>query len=328
VASRSIGDFIGPTRNPSRMQGRSVVAWATVLLLLVVGFADGYLTGLARENLSNDGFNRVHERTPADVGLAYEDVTIQSGDLRLKGWWMPGAANTSAANASTTVILVHGHSSTMGKMVRMWAPNLHQAGYSLLAFDLRNHGASPDAGLGYVTYGATEADDVAAAVAFVQDNAADFGVDPDRIVLYGGSMGGATVLNAAARGLSGIVAVISDSAYASFTFQAHVDGAKKGYPRAVVDLVLDRMDDLAPAPPSSSRPDLAVQDLAIPVLLAHCSDDARVTPPNFERLVSLAPRTTVAWEAPCPVGLSKDHHLDGWMDPSYNATVLQFLGGL
>ena len=310
------------------MHGRSVVAWTAIVLLLVAGFADGFLTGLARENLSNETFNRTHERTPGDVGLAYEEVVIPSGDLRLKGWWMPGAANTSAANASTTVILVHGHSSTMGKMVRMWAPNLHQAGYSLLAFDLRNHGASPDVSLGYVTYGATEADDVAAAVAFVQDHAAELGVDPDRIVLYGGSMGGATVLNAAARDLPGVVAVISDSAYASFTFQAHIDGEKKGYPRFLVDAVLGRMDDLAPAPPSSSRPDLAVQAMPVPVMLAHCSDDARVLFPNFERLVSLAPPTTMTWEAPCPVGLSKDHHLDGWMDPGYNATVLRFLDGV
>lgn len=302
-----------------------IVAWSFALLVACAGAADSYVTDLARDNLSNAGFNRIHERTPTDVGIAYEDVVIPSGSLRLKGWWMQGDTDSATGNASTTVILVHGHSSTMGKMVRMWAPNLHAAGYSLLAFDLRNHGGSPDAAGGLVTYGATEADDVAAAVAFVQGNAAELGVDPDRIVLYGGSMGGATVLNAAASGLPGVVAVLSDSSYASFTFQAHIDGEKKGYPRLVVDLVLDRMDSLAPRPPSVSRPDLAVQGLDVPLLLAHCRDDARVLSPNFERLVALAPPDTTTWSADCPTGLSKDHHLDGWMDRSYNATVLQFL---
>lgn len=308
------------------MRWLRVLAWSFVVLVVLAGVADSYVAGLARDNLTNEGFNRGHEKTPADVGLRYDNVTIPSGGLRLKGWWMP--ASEGSANASTTVILVHGHSSTMGKVVRMWAPNLHGAGYSLLAFDLRNHGASPDAGGGLVTYGAKEADDVAAAVAYVQGNAEALGVDPDRIVLYGGSMGGATVLNAAGRGLPGVVAVLSDSAYASFTFQAHVDGEKKGHPRLVVDLVLERMDSLAPAPPSSSRPDLALADLEIPVLLAHCSDDARVTRPNFDRLVGLAPPGTLTWTAPCPVGLSKDHHLDGWMDAGYNATVLRFLDGV
>jgi hypothetical protein len=47
--------------------------------------------------------------------------------------------------------------------------------------------------------------------------------------------------------------------------------------------------------------------------------------PNFERLVELAPAGTTTWSKDCPVGLSKDHHLDGWMDADYNATVLRFL---
>jgi pimeloyl-ACP methyl ester carboxylesterase len=301
-------------------------AWTFVAVVVVAGFADGYITGLARENLTNEGFNRVHERAPSDVGLPYDNVTIASDGMMLAAWWIP--APPSSANASTTVILVHGLGSTMGKMVRMWAPNLHAAGYSLLTLDLRNHGASPDTASGFVTYGADEADDVAAAVAFVQDHAADLGVDPDRIVLYGGSMGGATVLNAGARGLDGVFGVIADSSYASFTFQAHIDGEKKGYPRFLVDLVLDRMDDLAPAAPSSSRPDLSVDGMPVRLLLAHCSDDARILVPNFERLVELAPAGTTTWSEPCPVGLSKDHHLDGWMDASYNATVLDFLAGL
>jgi pimeloyl-ACP methyl ester carboxylesterase len=210
----------------------------------------------------------------------------------------------------------------------MWSANLHGAGYSLLALDLRNHGASPDAANGYVTYGAGEADDVAAAVAFVRLNAASLGVDPDRIVLYGGSMGGATVLNAAARRLPGVVAVLSDSSYASFTFQAHIDGEKKGYPSVLVDLVLDRMDELAPSPPSSSRSDRAVQSMPVPLLLAHCTDDARILYPNFERLAGLAPAGTTTWHEACPTGLSKDHHLDGWVQPGYNQTVLGFLAGV
>jgi pimeloyl-ACP methyl ester carboxylesterase len=307
-----------------------VVAWAVVVLVVAGAVADAYVADLAAENLTNAGFNRVHERTPADVGLAFRDMAIPTeapgGTVHLRGWWMP--AEPGAANASTTVVLVHGHSSTMGKVVRMWAPNLHDAGYSLLAFDLRNHGASPDVGDGDVTYGVAEAGDVAAAVRFVREHGAELGVDPLRVVLYGGSMGGASVLEAADPLPEGVAGVIADSSYASFTFQAHIDGEKKGYPRPLVDLVLDRMDALAPSPPSSSRPDLAVGRLAVPLMLAHCRDDARILLPNFERLVELAPAGTVTWSADCPRGLSKDHHLDGWMDPAYNATVRSFLGRL
>lgn len=312
------------------MRGRGALAAAVVVLVLAAGYADSYLAGLARDNLTNASFHRGHERIPTDVGVPFQDVRVPSDGRMLAGWWMP--AEAGSANASTTIILVHGLGSTMGKVVRLWAANLHGAGYSLLAIDLRNHGASPDAGGGLVTYGVDEADDVAAAVAFVQDNAAELRVDPDRVVLYGGSMGAATVLETAARHLPGVVGVVADSSYASFAFQARVDGAKKGYPGWLVDLVVAKMDEIAPSPPSDSRPEDAVRSIAQPVLLLHCSDDERITLPNFERIAEAAqargpvpPPATVTWAQPCPTGLSKDHHLDGAFQPGYNETVLRFL---
>jgi pimeloyl-ACP methyl ester carboxylesterase len=303
------------------VRGRGVVAVALVALLLAFGWTDGFLTGLARGNLSNDGFRRAHERVPSDVGVPYENVTIPSGGLLLAGWWMP-ADPPGGANASTTVVLVHGLGSTMGKPVRLWAASLHGAGYSLLALDLRNHGASPDTPDGLVTYGAAEADDVAAAVAYARARTGG------PVVLYGGSMGAATVLEAASRGLPGVVGAVADSSYASFRFQARLDGAEQGYPAWLVDLVVARMDAVAAAPPSSVRPDESLPGLGVPVLLAHCADDGRVGRANFDRLAAVAPPGTATWIADCPTGVSPDRHLDGFMQPGYNATVLAFLGRL
>jgi pimeloyl-ACP methyl ester carboxylesterase len=309
------------------MKGRAVWSTLAVVLVLAVGFVDSTVTGLARDNLSNATFPRTHERTPWQMGIPASNVTIPSDGLRLAGWWMP--AEPGSTNASTTIVLVHGVSSQMGKPVRMWAPFLHAAGYSLLAIDLRNHGASDDGAQGYVTYGVREADDVLSAMAWVQGHAADLGVDPDRIVLYGMSMGAASVLNAAGREPAGLTAVMADSSYASFVFQARVDGAHKGYPQWVIDLVVHRMDALAPAPPSASRPDEALAQIELPVFLASCSNDERVTRPNFDRLDLAAPSISGLpsgrWIEPCPTGLSKDHHVDGAWQPGYNATVLGFL---
>lgn len=305
------------------MANRARVATLLVALLALValGAAQQRLDAIALDNLSNRTFVRAHQWTPDDFGIPYDDVQVPSDSLALAGWWMPAPPGPHAA---TTVILVHGYSSNMSKVMRMWAPNLHAAGYSLLAIDLRNHGLSPDAG-GRVTYGVDEARDVLAAMAWVQAHAGGLGVDPGRIVLYGGSMGAASVLDAAGQAPPGLLAVIADSSFASFGFEAHVDGKDKGYPRAVVDWVVARMDDLAPAPPTHSRPDQALARLRVPVLLAQCADDVNITPPNFERLKAVAPPSTETWSAPCPRGLSAEHHLDGWMDPGYNATVLGFL---
>ncbi|MEK6976612.1 MAG: alpha/beta fold hydrolase [Candidatus Thermoplasmatota archaeon] len=312
------------------MQRRTRILAIVAAVLLAVGAVSGAVVfrqvdGIARDNLANRTFVRGHQQLPSEFGIPYENVTVPSGDLALAGWWMPA---TSPAPDALTVVLVHGLGSNMSKVVRMWAPHLHGLGYNLLSIDLRNHGASPDTDPPYVTYGNDEADDVAAAVAYVRAHAGETGIDPERIVLYGGSMGGATVLNAAARSLPGVIGVLSDSSFASLSFQAHLDGDEQGYPGFVVGWVLDRMDALAPSPPTKSRPDLAVQGLAISLLLAHCDDDTRIEAASFERLKHLAPTGTTTWNEPCPRGPSTDHHLDGWMAASYNATVAGFLAGL
>jgi pimeloyl-ACP methyl ester carboxylesterase len=305
------------------------VAAVATLVLAAAAFSLGYaqVTSIARDNLTNAGFVRSYQWTPDDFGMPYRNVTIASDGMQLAGWWIP-AREGSGANATTTVILVHGLGSNMSKPMRIWGPNLHAAGYSLLAFDMRNHGASPDAGRGYVTYGVDEAKDVWAAAAYVRANAPDLGVSADRLVLYGASMGAATALNAAAQRPPGVVAVIADSPFASFRFEAHIDGADQGYPRFVVDWVLGRMDALAPAPPTASRPEAFVADLGVPLLLMHCTDDENLRFANFERLQARRPEGAPSWTGSCPQGLNPEHHIDGWMDPGYNATVRAFLAAV
>ncbi|WP_369137439.1 alpha/beta hydrolase [Modestobacter versicolor] len=74
--------------------------------------------------------------TPADHGLRYEDWTWQThrDGLQASGWFVPGSGPTA-------VVLSHG----MGRSRQAVLPHLrllHDAGHSVLAYDLRNHGAS------------------------------------------------------------------------------------------------------------------------------------------------------------------------------------------
>lgn len=118
--------------------------------------------------------------TPAAYGLAYEDVTFRSKDgLLLQGWWLPAAA-TRRNGTEPVVILLHPHfGNRHGLSVQQqgWARlfttevNLlklaqacHQAGFTVLMFDFRSHGASQQ---GLCAGGLTEDQDVIGAVDYV-----------------------------------------------------------------------------------------------------------------------------------------------------------------
>ena len=103
-------------------------------------------------------------RTPDAYGLEYEEVCFPAADgLELRGWFIPGRSNA---------LVIHNHFSPAsrygfpGHMKNFEASGgfevnflpkyraLHDAGYSVLSYDMRNHGqsdASPDGicGVGY-----------------------------------------------------------------------------------------------------------------------------------------------------------------------------------
>jgi alpha-beta hydrolase superfamily lysophospholipase len=136
------------------------------------------------------------------LGLAGgRDVTFAARDgTSLAGWYVPGRNGAA-------VVLLHGSHDTRATTlphVRMLA----KAGYAVLAYDARGHGASA---------GQTNAlgwrgtDDLVGAVGFLQRQA---GVDPDRIAAVGLSMGAEVALRAAADGVA-LRAVVADGAGAS-----------------------------------------------------------------------------------------------------------------
>lgn len=136
---------------------------------------------------------------PSAAGLAFETVRIptSSGAL-LSGWFVP-----AEQAAPFGVVLVHGEGSDR----RVWLdhlPFLHEAGYALLAFDVRDHGASEGAGRGS-GLGFREQHDVSAAVRWMKRERAQ-----TRVAAFGVSLGADAVLLAAA-GDPGIDVAIAES---------------------------------------------------------------------------------------------------------------------
>ena len=150
-------------------------------------------------------------RTPAEYDMAYEDVEFKSTDgLTIKGWFIP----SSDGNSEKVIILTHpmpmnrhgflpqnqGFPPLFKTAVDLLKTihALHQAGYPVLAFDLRNHGESDR---GITGNGLTEYQDVLGAVNYMNDRT-DLGVQEIGFVCF--CMGAASTMAALSKGKDNI----------------------------------------------------------------------------------------------------------------------------
>lgn len=143
------------------------------------------------------------ENTPAKFGVAFSEVRFASRTpgIELAGWHLlsPGA--------DRALVMVHGHTSSrttefQGRFVDLVVA-LHQRGFTVLAFDLRGHGASGAANTGF---GALEHADVSGAIDWLRTQ----GFPDERIGVFGVSMGGMAAIRAVADAPQ-IAALVTDS---------------------------------------------------------------------------------------------------------------------
>jgi dipeptidyl aminopeptidase/acylaminoacyl peptidase len=261
--------------------GRAARRWALAVALLVV-LAYGALSGLAAERLSRPSRMPL-AGTPADVELAYEPVEFDLPDegLTLRGWWMP------AARTDRAVVIVHGRESARtGSRAAPGEPGslllqarwLVDAGYGVLAFDLRAHGESD--GLRY-SLGPWERRDLQAALALVRAR----GVAPGRIGLLCHSMGAATCLLTAPAAPE-VGAVVSDSAYARLNDLLDAELPKgSGLPPVFSPGILALGKLLYGVDVAAASPEDVVGRIAPrPVLFVHSEDDPLIPVEHARRL--------------------------------------------
>lgn len=117
----------------------------------------------------------------ASLGLTPTEVMV---DGRFPAWLFP--ADASAAPTTTIAIAVHGQNGSRSDMLRA-VDAVHQAGLPVLDITYRNDLGVPADPTGRLQYGASEWQDLDAAVTWARANGAD------DIVLVGQSMGGAIV---------------------------------------------------------------------------------------------------------------------------------------
>jgi uncharacterized protein len=193
----------------------AVVAAAVVALLWLAYFRQESLIFFPDRHL---------RFTPADVGMVFEDVRLETSDgVTVAAWWIPRPSGRGA------LIFCHGNAGNMGDRVGKLRP-FHDLGLSVLALEYRGYGASQ----GRPSEQGT-ARDMDAAVTYLRDAR---GIPLDRTVFYGESLGGAVVVEGATRWLP--AALVAES-----TFTSARAMARQHYPFVPPALIRVRYDSLS-----------------------------------------------------------------------------------
>ncbi len=186
--------------------------------------------------------SRQVDATPADIGLAFDAVTLNTADGEaLAGWFVPASA------ARGTLLYLHGNGGNIGHRLDQ-IEVFHRLGLDVFIIDYRGYGASS----GKPSEEGTYRDALAAWNWLTQEKR----LAPERIVLFGESLGGSIAAWLAARQAPAGLII-----YASFTSVPEM--AQALYPMfPAARLVRYRYDTRA-----------ALGKVNCPVLILHSPED-------------------------------------------------------
>jgi uncharacterized protein len=281
--------------------------WTVLVLVLV---ALGYLgVGLfIAARLSARG-RRPEERTPADLGLEFNEIRLESTDeLTLAGWWVPGD------DPSRAVLLVPGlESEKSEEHILETAVVYARAGYAVLMVDLRAQGGSEGE---RISMGYHEVWDVRGALRWLEER----GFAPGRVVLHGFSMGGATVLRAASG--TGVAAVLVEASYSDLPLVLRERLPQAGgLPPFFVPGVMLAARLFLGIDPWAVRPEEDARKLyeeGVPFMIIHSTSDEVVPFEHAKRLESACPEATF-WR------MESYEHVGAYAHPEYGERLLGFL---
>lgn len=266
---------------------------ALLQLVVVLGFAYGALLAYAyffQERLVYfPGFGGGSTAAPTDVGLDYEEVRFRTADdLRLHGWYVPARPELAV------LLFMHGNAGDITHRLdtlRMF----HDMGLSTFLFDYRGYGRSE----GRPTEQGTYRDAEAAWRWLVEER----GVPPDRIVVFGRSLGAA--IGAWLASHREPAALIIESAFTSAP-----DLARRHYGFLPVGL-------LARIHYDTRR---YIRELDCPVLILHSVDDEIVPFAHGRELYEAAPQ-------PKQFGTLQGGHNESFFAsyPEYRRLLSEFL---
>jgi len=233
-----------------------------------------------------------HDVTPAQLGLAYEDVELRTEDaVRIRGWFLP------VRGSRWSVLFCHGNGGNISHRLDRVLLMQQHLGVDMLLFDYRGYGTSEGSPDEEGTYR-----DARAAYRWLVARVGD----PGRIVVFGESLGAAVALQLALE--SEAHALVLESPFASIP-----EMAKAVYPFLPVwPLVRTRYDNLA-----------KIGGLRMPLLVLHGDRDEIVPFAQGRRVFEAAPEPKSFFAIPGA------HHNDTYAvgGEAYWLTLRAFLDG-
>ncbi len=295
-----------------------------VRIVLGVLLLVGVVIAVAPALFQPTGHRLAIAETPDAYGLRFERVSFAPPDrpITLRAWWLPAKAPRAA------LVFVHGggddnRSLPYGAGLAL-ARDLVAHHYALVMLDLRNFGESDGTPEG-LTFGDLETNDVRGAIDFVARRAPGLPVGA-----IGFSMGGATVLRAAAQDPR-LLAVVADSAFAAAReVAAAFTHAATGLPTLLAIPFVWSAEHLHGVPLARGATVAALEGATFPpVLLIQAEHDPIVPVEHCRRLAAVIPGATVWLTGVHDPGAFGTHIQSYRLAPAaYVARVTAFLDGV
>jgi pimeloyl-ACP methyl ester carboxylesterase len=253
----------------------------------VAGFAGGigvlWLFAKATRAALSRRFGRPVRRVfeAAQVPPDAVDVRIVAEPgVILRGWMREPAAARRSGQPGPVALVIHGWGSSAADMVPVSQPLL-DAGLRVLLLDARGHGRSGDVDVASMP---SFAEDLRTALGWLRRQP---GIDPDRIVLVGHSVGAGAALFVAAddHAIAAVVSVSSMAAPREFMAQR----LRASLPDPLVPPALRYVEHIIGHRYVEFSPLSTIGRSAAPVLLIHGALDSTVSISDAERLHERSP---------------------------------------
>ena len=242
--------------------------------------------------------------SPADVGLEFERVELGTEDGEtIVGWYLAADPTGPLADRPGAILYCHGNAGNIAGRVHM-LPDLRALGLAVLIIDYHGFGESS----GRPTVEGTRLDVQAAWRHLITRR----GFAPEQIVLWGRSLGGAVVIDQAARASEAGTpprALIVES-----SFTSTLDIGEEVYPWLPVRWLGADLDY-----PSETL----IAQVAAPVLIAHSPDDDLVPAAHGDALLAAAEAGAATKTAFVP--LAGGHNQGHLAVAEHRAAVIELL---